>query len=53
MQNIHVLKAINFLSKYPNEWHTFAKDKLTEKTVKTLVTMGKAEVNIYHQFRII
>jgi hypothetical protein len=46
--NIHQEKAYEFYRRYSG-WHSFAKDSLTEKTIKALADNGYLEINEFHQ----
>lgn len=48
----HQKNAVNFLLKYPDEWHTYNDDKLTVEVVCALVNLGIAEINQYQQFKL-
>ncbi len=45
------LKALEFVEKYPNQWHTFKQDKRTRQAVKRLEVLGRVSVNQFGQFR--
>lgn len=42
--------AIDFSNKYPG-WHTFAKDRITRKTINSLAKKNLIEINEFQQFR--
>lgn len=46
-------KAIKFLLKYPQGWHSYATDKKTVSVICSLVNLKIAEVsNVSNQFRL-
>jgi len=45
-------KLIKFLVKYPNEWHTYAKDKETVGVICACYNLGVLKLNQYGQMRL-
>ena len=41
-----------FVSKYPNEWHSYSQDSLTKKTVSSLKTKRIVCTNKHHQMKL-
>ena len=38
-------KLLEFIKKYPNQWHSFSKDKATKDSIRKLEKQGTIEVN--------
>lgn len=47
------LKALEFVERYPNQWHSFNKDSKTTKAIKRLEILGKVKVNQFGQFKLV
>ena len=46
------LKLTEFAIRHPGKWHTYKKDKKTQKAVERAKLLGRIETNEFDQFRL-